>query len=39
MTITIVVIQVVVTQQFDYQISYQKSMKAKRKEMTRLFGD
>ena len=39
MTITIVAIQVVVVEQFGYQISYQKVMKAKRKAMTLLFGD
>ncbi|RVW73674.1 hypothetical protein CK203_057060 [Vitis vinifera] len=39
MTITVVAIQVVVAEQFGYQISYQKAMKAKRKAMTRLFGD
>ena len=39
MTITVVAIQAVVAEQFGYQISYQKAMKAKRKAMTRLFGD
>ncbi|KAL6318230.1 hypothetical protein AAG906_035737 [Vitis piasezkii] len=39
MTIAIAAIQVVVAEQFGYQISYQKAMKAKRKAMTRLFGD
>ncbi|RVW71392.1 Serine/threonine-protein phosphatase 7 long form-like [Vitis vinifera] len=39
MTITVAAIQVVVAEQFGYQISYQKAMKAKRKVMTRLFGD
>ncbi|RVX03620.1 Serine/threonine-protein phosphatase 7 long form-like [Vitis vinifera] len=39
MTITVAAIQVVVAEQFGYQISYQKVMKAKRKAMTRLFGD
>ncbi|RVW69743.1 hypothetical protein CK203_061859 [Vitis vinifera] len=39
MTITVAAIQVVVAEQFGYQISYQKAMKAKRKTMTRLFGD
>ncbi|KAL6318599.1 hypothetical protein AAG906_000677 [Vitis piasezkii] len=38
MTITVVAIQVVM-EQFGYQISYQKAMKAKRKAMTQLFGD
>ena len=39
MTITVAAIQVVVAEQIGYQISYQKAMKAKRKAMTRLFGD
>ena len=39
MTITVVTIQAVVAEQFGYQISYQKTMKAKRKAMTRLIGD
>ena len=39
MTIIVVAIQVVVVEQFGYHISYQKAMKAKRKAMTRLFGD
>ncbi|RVW69911.1 Serine/threonine-protein phosphatase 7 long form-like [Vitis vinifera] len=39
MTVTIGAIQAVVAEQFGYQISYQKAMKAKRKAMTRLFGD
>ena len=39
MTITVAAIQAVVVEQFGYQISYQKTMKAKRKAMTRLFGD
>ena len=39
MTITIAAIQAVVAEQFGYRISYKKSMKAKRKAMTRLFGD
>ena len=39
MTIIVVAIQAVVAEQFGYQISYQKTMKAKRKPMTRLFGD
>ena len=39
MTITVVVIQTVVAEQFGYQNSYQKAMNAKRKAMTRLFGD
>ena len=39
MTITVVAIQAVVTEQFGYQISYQKAMKVKRKTKTRLFGD
>ena len=39
MTITVVVIQTVVAEQFGYQISYQKAMKVKRKTKTRLFGD
>ncbi|RVX01849.1 hypothetical protein CK203_019342 [Vitis vinifera] len=39
MTITVTAIQAVVAEQFVYQISYQKAMKAKRKAMTRLFGD
>ncbi|XP_034674615.1 uncharacterized protein LOC117905866 [Vitis riparia] len=39
MTITVAAIQAVVAEQFGYQISYQKAMKAKRKAMTRLFGD
>ena len=39
MTITVVAIQAVVMEQFGYQISYQKGIKAKRKAMTRLFGD
>ena len=34
MTITVAAIQVVVAEQFGYQISYQKAMKAKRKAMT-----
>ncbi|RVW43332.1 hypothetical protein CK203_070261 [Vitis vinifera] len=38
MTVTIGAIQAVVAEQFGYQISYQKAMKAKRKAMTRLFG-
>ena len=39
MTIIVVAIQAIVAKQFSYQISYQKTMKAKRKAMTRLFGD
>ena len=39
MTITIVAIQVVIVEQFGYHISYQRSTKARRKAMTRLFGD
>ena len=39
MTITVAAIQVVVTKQFGYQISYKKAMKVKRKTKTRLFGD
>ncbi|RVW29435.1 Serine/threonine-protein phosphatase 7 long form-like [Vitis vinifera] len=39
MIVTIGAIQAVVAEQFGYQISYQKAMKAKRKAMTRLFGD
>ena len=39
MTITVAVIQAIVVQQFGYQISYQKAMKAKKKAMTRFFGD
>ena len=39
MTIIVVAIQAVVAEQFGYQISYQKAMKAKRKAMTGLFGD
>ena len=38
-TITTAGIQAVVDKQFGYQISYQKAMKAKRKAVTRLFGD
>ncbi|RVW92837.1 Serine/threonine-protein phosphatase 7 long form-like [Vitis vinifera] len=36
---TVAAIQAVVAEQFGYQISYQKTMKAKRKAMTRLFSD
>ena len=39
MTITVAAIQVVVAEQFGYQISCQKTMKAKMKTMTQLFGD
>ena len=39
MTITVVVIQTVVAEQFGYQNSYQKAMNAKRKAMNQLFGD
>ena len=39
MTITVAAIQAVVAEQFGYQIFYQKTMNAKRKAMTRLFGD
>ena len=39
MTIIVAAIQAVVAEQFCYQISYQKTMKTKRKAMTRLFGD
>ena len=39
MIIIVATIQVVVAEQFGYQISYKKAMKAKRKAMTRLFGD
>ena len=39
MIITVVRIQAIVIEQFCYHISYQKAMKAKRKAMTRLFGD
>ena len=39
MTITIATIQAIVAKQFGYQISYQKAMKAKKKAITRLFGD
>ena len=40
MIITATAIQAVVAEQFGYQISYQKAMKAKKKKaITRLFGD
>ena len=39
MTIIVVAIQAIVAEQFGYQISYQKTMKAKRKATTQLFGD
>ena len=39
LTIIDAAIQVVVVENFGYHISYQKAMKAKRKEMTQLFCD
>ena len=39
MNITVTAIQIVVAEQFGYQISYKKTMKTKKKAMNRLFGD